>query len=239
VPTATAAAAQQSSSTHERLIDAAEQLFAERGIDAVSLREITRVSGARNAVAAQYHFTDRVGLVRAVMARHMPEVEMRRHSLLDAYEAVGDNDLRELTGCYVRALAPKLTSTSGRAFLVVHADVLNRPTPQVSTASLNDPCDSSYRWRTMTGALLTQQSLDLHRRFTAILHCSVELARRAKSAPRRDDRLFISELIDVTAAMLGASSSPETIRLLEQRQSTRGKLRSVAPAKSARTSSGA
>jgi AcrR family transcriptional regulator len=218
---ATATEVVQSSSTHDRLLDAAEQLFAERGIEAVSLREISRASGARNAVAAQYHFDDRAGLVRAIMARHMPEVEMRRHSLLDAYAAARTNDLRELTACYVRALAPKLTSSSGRAFLVVQADVLNRPAPLVSSASLHDPRDSSYRWRAMAAVLLTQQTLDLHRRFTAILHCSVELARRAKSPPRRDDRLFISELIDVTNAMLGASSSAETIALLGERGSKR------------------
>ncbi len=44
-------------------MSAAEKLFAARGVDRVSLREINRASGARNAVALQYHFGDRDGIV--------------------------------------------------------------------------------------------------------------------------------------------------------------------------------
>jgi AcrR family transcriptional regulator len=49
--------------TRDRLITAAEELFAANGIEAVSLREIVRASGARNTAALQYHFGDRAGLV--------------------------------------------------------------------------------------------------------------------------------------------------------------------------------
>ena len=205
-------------STRERLLDAAERLFAERGIEAVALREITRESGARNAIAAQYHFEDRAGLVQAIMARHLPEVDAGRHLLLDDYEASSEPDLRALTAAYVRPFAPKLRTASGRAFLVVFAELLNRPDPKVSSSSLEDPTNSTFRWRTLVGTLLDQQSLDLHRRFTAILHCTVELARRAKDEEHADDRLFISALIDVTSAMLAAPPSPETTRLLAAKQ---------------------
>ena len=80
----------------EALIRSAELLFAERGSDAVSLREITAAAGATNASAVQYHFGDRKGLVRAVLARHDVEVEQRRHALLDAYEARTEPDVRAL-----------------------------------------------------------------------------------------------------------------------------------------------
>lgn len=200
--------------TRERLLDAAERLFAERGIEAVALREITRESGARNAIAAQYHFEDRAGLVRAILARHLPEVDAGRHVLLDEYEASGAPDLRALTAAYVRPFAPKLRTPSGRAFLIVYAELLNRPDPKVSESSLQDPSNTTFRWRTLVGALLDQRSLDLHRRFTAILHCAMELARRAKDEEHADDRLFISALIDVSTAMLAAPPSPETTRLL-------------------------
>ncbi len=206
-------------STRERLIDAAERLFAERGIEAVALREITRESGARNAIAAQYHFEDRAGLVRAIMARHLPEIDARRHALLDDYEAAGVSDLRDLAAAYVRPFASKLANESGRAFLVIHADVLNRPHPKVSTSSLENPDDSTFRWRALTGALLDASSLDLHRRFTAALHCAVEFARRAKDEPHDNDRLFVSALIDVVSAILGSAASAETVRCMNERSS--------------------
>src|SRR5690348_15673441 len=92
--------------TVRRLVDAAERLFAERGIDAVSLREINAAAGQRNSTALQYHFGDRAGLLKAVLAKHRPEIEARRHQLLDEYEARGPlpqaDALRSLAAALVR-----------------------------------------------------------------------------------------------------------------------------------------
>ena len=71
----------------ESLIAAAERLFAARGIDGVSLREINREAQQRNTTSLQYHFGDREGLLRAIMAKHGKEVDARRNALLDQYEA--------------------------------------------------------------------------------------------------------------------------------------------------------
>lgn len=77
------------------MISAAEELFAEWGIDGVSLREITAAAGARNASALNYHFGGRTGLLQALLAKHKPAVESRRHTLLDAYDAGADQELRQ------------------------------------------------------------------------------------------------------------------------------------------------
>src|SRR5689334_9102871 len=98
----------QSDDTRERLIDAAESLFAEHGVGGVSLREINRAAGAKNAVAVQYHFGDRDGIVRAINAKHFPGVDARRHAMLDEYEAQGHDDIRALAAAWVRPLASKL-----------------------------------------------------------------------------------------------------------------------------------
>ena len=42
--------------TRDQIIRAAEELFAARGIDSVSLREINRAAGQSNTGAVQYHF---------------------------------------------------------------------------------------------------------------------------------------------------------------------------------------
>ncbi|MBL7500218.1 TetR/AcrR family transcriptional regulator [Frankia sp. CNm7] len=197
--------------TRDRLISAAERLFAERGIDAVSLREITRASGARNAIAAQYHFNDRSGMVQAILDKHRPDVEARRNALLDQYEASDARDLRLLAGALVRPPAAKLADPDGgREYLRVYADLLNRPQPHLD---LREP--SLGRWRDLVGPLLEDEALTLHRRFTAMLHTAVELGRRARSTSRDDDRLFTSWLVDVVAAILAAPVSPETRRLMK------------------------
>ncbi|RKY16350.1 MAG: TetR/AcrR family transcriptional regulator [Planctomycetota bacterium] len=73
-------------STAERLLDAAEELFAEQGIAPVSLRAITARAGA-NLAAVNYHFGSRDGLVRAVLARRVQPINAARLLALDAVEA--------------------------------------------------------------------------------------------------------------------------------------------------------
>lgn len=68
---------------------AAERLFAARGIDGVSLREIAEAAGSRNNNAVQYHFATREGLMAAIYAARVAEMEERRASMLERAEAEG------------------------------------------------------------------------------------------------------------------------------------------------------
>ena len=200
-------------STRDRLVTAAERLFAERGIDAVSLREISRAADSRNVIALQYHFTDRAGVVRAILEKHLPDVEANRQAVLDEYEA-GPPDLRLLASALVRPMAAKLADPAGGPeFLQIYADLLNRPRPQ-----LDLPEPSLGRWRLLAGQVLDDDAVAVHRRFTAMLYAAVELSRRARAERRHDDRLFTSWLVDVIAAVLGAPVSPETRDLLHARR---------------------
>jgi AcrR family transcriptional regulator len=60
-------------SGRETIMDAAERLFAERGIDAVSLRTINAEAGY-SVAALHYHFATRDGLVKALLARAQPQM---------------------------------------------------------------------------------------------------------------------------------------------------------------------
>ena len=209
--------------TRGRLIAAAEKLFAERGIDGVSLREINRASGARNAVAVQYHFESRAGVVRAIVAKHRPAVEAMRHELLEEYEAAGRHDLWTLSGCLVRPLAAKLADPDGGPeYLRIHAELVNGTTaPERLADPPADPADSIQRWRALVGPFLGEDAERLHRRFTAIRFSAAEIGRRAASGPRHDDRLFVSHLTDLVTALLVAPSSEETLRLADARDAAR------------------
>jgi len=223
--------------TRDRLIHAAERLFAARGIDAVSLREINRASGARNAIAVQYHFEDRSGVIRAVLQKHRPDVEARRHAMLDQYEADGTPDLRALAAALVRPWAAKLADPDGGPeYLQIHAEVLNRPRPPVEDGPppANSP-DSIQRWRALVGPLLGEDATRLHRRFTAMRLAAGELGRRASTAPHTDDRLFVSHLIDLVAAILAAPVSEETLRFAAARHAA---LAAPAPSRGRRPKAG-
>lgn len=209
--------------TQQQLIAAAEVLFAEKGIDAVSLREITLAAGVRNSTALQYHFGDRQGLLLAVLRKHHGDIEARRHALLDEYESVGHDDLRTLVAAYVRPLAAQLAEPDGgRAYLRIMAQLVNGPDPAVLGASSQNPRDSTNRWRRAVEPHLPEVAVKrLHRRFTAIRVTFIELARRAEMRPARDDRLFTSHLIDLVTAVLDAPMSDETTRLVAESARTR------------------
>ncbi len=62
----------------------AEKLFAEKGIEGVSLRTIGLVAGQGNSVAVQYHFKNRAGLISAILSWRWVRIEEHRKQLLIA-----------------------------------------------------------------------------------------------------------------------------------------------------------
>jgi AcrR family transcriptional regulator len=206
--------------TRERILAAAEQLFAAHGVEGVSLREITRASGTRNTVGLQYHFKDRKGVLGAILAKHLVEIDARRHALLDQCEGEG-GDLRAMTAALVLPWAAKLTDRDGGpAFLQIYAELLNRPQGE-ETLAVGGPASSIQRWRAQVAPLMDPEAVRLHRRFTAIRLAASELGRRATSGPHTDDRLFVVHLIDLVAAVLGAPVSAESVRLANERDRSR------------------
>jgi AcrR family transcriptional regulator len=63
-------------------IDAAEVLVAERGLAAMSLREVQGRAGQFNKNAAQYHFGNREGLIAAVIETRMGPINERPWQML-------------------------------------------------------------------------------------------------------------------------------------------------------------
>jgi AcrR family transcriptional regulator len=213
-------------STRERLLATAQTLLARHGIDGVSLREITRQSGARNVRALQYHFTDRTGLVRAVLEPHLADVDACRHTMLDGLDADAaphpGGPLRPLAAALVRPYAAKLTDGSGGPeFLRIYADAVSRPTPLLQLSGLLDADSSLNRWRLLVERRLDADAVRLHRRFMVIQYAISELARRAGAERGGDHALFTSSLVDNVAAMLEAAPSEETRALLRRRRRSR------------------
>ena len=88
--------------TSERILDAAENLFARQGIRGTSLKEITE-SAEVNIAAVNYHFRSKDALVRAVYERSfLPLNEKRLRALEAAEQAAGDAPLTVEAG--LRAL---------------------------------------------------------------------------------------------------------------------------------------
>ncbi len=74
------------SSTQERLLVAAEQLFADQGFESVSLRHLTQAAGV-NLAAVNYHFGSKDALIDAVIERFVTPVNQQRLENLDGLES--------------------------------------------------------------------------------------------------------------------------------------------------------
>jgi len=90
------------SSARERLLDCAEHLFAEHGLEGVSLRAINAKAGLSPA-ALHYHFGTQQALVEALLERQMPALMERRRRLLnDLDKRRAPPTVREVLGALIR-----------------------------------------------------------------------------------------------------------------------------------------
>ena len=86
--------------TRDQILDAAERLIGELGIDGASVRAITEAAGA-NLAAVNYHFGSKEGLVRAVFERRLVPINRERLRMLD--RCTEGDDREPSLECIVRA----------------------------------------------------------------------------------------------------------------------------------------
>ncbi|WP_205706863.1 TetR family transcriptional regulator [Kineococcus vitellinus] len=92
--------------TRTAIIEAAERLFAEHGLDNVSHRRISAAAGQGNNAAVGYHFGTAADLVAAIVERRSAPVERIRARMLA--EVGSSPGIRDWAGCLVRPTAEHL-----------------------------------------------------------------------------------------------------------------------------------
>src|SRR5256884_6333548 len=112
----------------QALLDAAAVLMDERGVDNVSINDISQASGHRNRSAVQYHFGDRVAVSMAVIRRSMDPIDAERNMLLYHMEATcAALTTRSVLEVVVRPLARQLRTPEGRRYFRISAQLINHP----------------------------------------------------------------------------------------------------------------
>lgn len=78
--------AQQSQETRDRLLDSAEELFANFGLYGVTVRNVAEHAGVDSALI-HYYFGTKRGMFDAVFGRRAETINIARFASMDAYEA--------------------------------------------------------------------------------------------------------------------------------------------------------
>lgn len=111
--------------TRERLLKAAERLFAERGFKAVTVREICRAARA-NVAAVNYHFGDKLGLYRQVI---QTAIEMMRRATDEARSSGEGKSADEQLRLYVAIFLRRLLTSGHESIHKLISREITDPTP--------------------------------------------------------------------------------------------------------------
>jgi AcrR family transcriptional regulator len=204
-------------STRDKLLDAAARLFAERGVENVSLAEVVREAGQRNTSAVHYHFGRRDDLVLALLELYVPVIRARRLELLALAEAKPD-DARRAAEAVVRPVTEfAQRGWRERAYLQIGTELMHRLD--------RVPKDVRHTLRQTAGyeamTLLSQRCPPLPPEIWAersellypfIGRAAADRARRLGQRAGRDratlsDDRFVNNLVDM---LLGALTAPVT-----------------------------
>lgn len=108
-------------STKDRILGAAEELFAQHGFAGTSLRQVTTRADV-NIAAVNYHFGSKENLVNEVFRRRMDEMSARRLAQLQAALQQHPGELEPVLAAFVEpALAMARDRQGGGAFIRVIA----------------------------------------------------------------------------------------------------------------------
>lgn len=219
------------SPTRDKLIAAAEQLFATQGIEAAQLRDVVRAAGQANDSAVHYHFGSRDGLLVAIVERHIAAMEPERRAQLDELRERGTtHDLAALVTALVVPTVRKLDTASGRHFLRIAAQLAGRVglhddgTP---SAVLGTALYEELTLLRVACAHLVPDAVAVERLEAMIFMFTAALAERARriddgEKPALDQATFTDNLIAMWTSALGAPwPLPETVVRPRRRRTTR------------------
>lgn len=107
-------------STKERILAAAETLFAQRGFDGASLRKLTASAGV-NLAAVNYHFGSKEKLVEQVFKRRLDALNQHRLAELAKVAGKPETTLDDVLAAFIRPALELSHEGSGSLFMRVLA----------------------------------------------------------------------------------------------------------------------
>lgn len=201
----------------EQMIDAAERLAAERGMAAMSLREVQAAAGQRNKSAAQYHFGSREGLIEAIAGARMGPINAVRAERLAELDAAPDPPtVRQLMEILVEPLA-EATLAPGSCWARFLVQGFSDPElSEVVRRNFEGRAYRETRQRLVAAVEHLPPELREKRVDHAIGVLVMSLAAMEGQRTRMPAPVAIADLTDTCTAILEAPASPTTLALLRE-----------------------
>jgi AcrR family transcriptional regulator len=119
---------EKSENSRTRLLDAAEVLFANKGFEKTTVRDITTAAHC-NVASINYHFQNKDNLYKEVYVRRVRQLRQARFAAIDQVTSRGrEARLEELIGTYARSfLEPLVGTQSGQAVMMLMTREMNEP----------------------------------------------------------------------------------------------------------------
>jgi AcrR family transcriptional regulator len=207
------------------LVEAAEALFAERGIAAVSLNEVRLAAGQSNVAAVNYHFGSKERLLRAILEHRVGRIEADRAKLLRELDEQGRTaEPRALLAALIQPQARSIER--GEPYIGLVAQLVSGENGWLNeyTHLLADPelTPAAHRVHELLRARLDRLPRAVADRRLVFLYTSAFRAlaehQREKAARRAPStRRYVAELLDALVAILDVPASPETLALHRKR----------------------
>ncbi|MFW0785319.1 helix-turn-helix domain-containing protein [Gordonia sp. CPCC 206044] len=202
-------------SPKQQLILTAERLYAVHGLDGVALRQIGIEAGMANKSAVQYHFGSKNGLVQAIIAHRVDDLDRRRELLL---ARVRPGDLRGIVEAHHLPLI-ELGEDEDCYYLQFIEQLERKVHPLREMPEVNRRVEQAYYSRTSHLLREIPESLRRIRIMQASATCLYVCADRHRSKTLGEDvpryALHVSQLLDTLIAILTVAPSPETIAALD------------------------
>ncbi|WP_077033297.1 TetR/AcrR family transcriptional regulator [Pelomonas sp. KK5] len=195
----------------EQLMEAAERLFAELGVEHAPLRQVVAEAGQRNVSALHYHFGSRPELVARMLERRLRLINAMREQYVDRLVADGEErHPRALARAIVEPLARAIRETSwGPRYAQILAQATLSPRALAEENIPDEVISALLRLRRMAVRALpglSGRALD-ERLAWATESVVVALALMARDPVARLTPATLDNLIDFTAGALVAPLS--------------------------------
>ena len=214
-------------SVADRLIEAAESLYGHNGLEGASLRQISIAAGTGNNYAVQYHFGDAAGLIRAILTKRMPEIDLRMARLLSSLKAQGRlAETRALVELLFRPLFDHVNSRGERAHARFVLALLSSPAgaQQHATGLLNMMPIADHVFGLLNAANpdIPPSFLRERQRLITIMVLTSVFNRHTPYDAEEYDEALIANALDMASAALTAPIGDGVQDMLRRTGSKRG-----------------